>query len=180
MGCLAVLNCSILARPLTWDGSATNPRARTVVLPGLNNETVDDWMRLHHRLVSEASAWHARQRSLGGRALALLGDSITERLRGTRLGFPYPSPPGDRVIPGVLAASELAVDWPDPLPLGIGGDQTQVRPSVPAVPSSNRHPSDRASLAAALALATGQQRDLWGDARRLPTRAQRADRSRSH
>lgn len=84
-----------------------------------------EWLLLHRALISEALTWHARQRSLGGTAVALVGDSMIERLRGTRLGVPYPPPPLNLVIPDVFRASGLALRWPVPLPLGIGGDQTQ-------------------------------------------------------
>ncbi|KAL1524078.1 hypothetical protein AB1Y20_018988 [Prymnesium parvum] len=107
------------ARLLLW--SPTRPHARHLLPKG---KTPADWTALHARRVSEATAWHSHQLETRGDypRLALLGDSITERLGGTRFGERYPE---ELEEPLVLQVSALARSWPSPIALGISGDQTQ-------------------------------------------------------
>ena len=75
------------------------------------------WCKLHEKLVKSAATW----RPPAGGGLALLGDSITESWRGTEFGRRVPRAHG---VPRVLRET-LGTRWPEPLVLGIAGDQTQ-------------------------------------------------------
>ena len=75
------------------------------------------WCKLHEKLVKSAATW----RPPTGGGLALLGDSITESWRGTEFGRRVPRAHG---VPRVLRET-LGTRWPEPLVLGIAGDQTQ-------------------------------------------------------
>ena len=75
------------------------------------------WCKLHEKLVKSAATW----RPPTGGGLALLGDSITESWRGTEFGRRVPRAHG---VPRVLRET-LGARWPEPLVLGIAGDQTQ-------------------------------------------------------
>ena len=106
--------------PATWDGDSTTPHARKIVPEG---KSPAHWLRLHERLVADAISWHPEPTGASARVL-LLGDSQTERLRGTRFGDPFP-PGFAHVIPSVLRESRMAARWSVPMSIGIGGDQTQ-------------------------------------------------------
>ena len=75
------------------------------------------WCKLHEKLVKSVATW----RPPTGGGLALLGDSITESWRGTEFGRRVPRAHG---VPRVLRET-LGTCWPEPLVLGIAGDQTQ-------------------------------------------------------
>ena len=83
-------------------------------------QSLKEWHDVHARLASEAAAFT--------HGTVIFGDSITERLRGTKNGVALTA---DEIkhglleeLPRVLAGAKLWRPHP-PLLLGIGGDQTQ-------------------------------------------------------
>ena len=78
------------------------------------------WYDWQQQLATEATNFQPSSPYDARARLVLLGDSITEAWRGSSYGEARP----DRSVPQVLHET-LAKRWPDPLVLGISGDQTQ-------------------------------------------------------
>ncbi len=82
---------------------------------------IPQWKDWHGTLVEEAAAYEPASPYDARSRLVLMGDSITELWRGSQIGEPSEKSDG---VPQVLQET-LARRWPNPLVLGINGDQTQ-------------------------------------------------------
>ena len=79
------------------------------------------WHDFQQRLAREAHAYEPASPYDNRVRLVLLGDSITEAWRGTKIGEERP----DATDTPEVLSDTLAKRWPKPLVLGISGDQTQ-------------------------------------------------------
>ena len=83
---------------------------------------LENWTAFQAKLASEAAAWRKHKSSAGEKKppLLLLGDSITEALRGTAVGEVVKRTEGvEAVLPTAFS------DWQSPLVLAISADETQ-------------------------------------------------------
>lgn len=99
--------------PFTRTQGGSFPVPRTLDAR-LSPRVFTKWRFAHAVLVRDAKRAH-------NASLILLGDSITEALRGTLLGVPS----SFRALAASALRSELGDEWPRPLVLAIAGDETQ-------------------------------------------------------